>query len=308
MAGAGGDDRTAAVPSIKEFRLAQSQLEKFTADVLKKGDPSEVESATLLPNGLIEVVLRGRAPPRSIRGGVETVSVEPHDLSDEWVRVSVPDGNKKEPVALNTIDSFTSKEEVENWREDAEKQIKLLAKLTERDVPAQDAIVVADAGKEALPGQKAEPQASPALQKAERKSAALQDAPKVIPAATSTEEPATDFGSTPELAEFTPSEDQCGESLYVSFKFPEDYSKINHFNIFTPDSAIMTDNGDGTGYLTGACVQGRYRYKCVVVNHDEKRKAWSSSLQEGSFVIASLLGQCEIDLNDPAKSATLNCF
>ena len=320
----------APVPTIREFRLAQSQLERFSAEVLTKGDLTEVESATLLPDGLIEIALRNGTPPKVIRGGVETVSIAPHDLSDLWVRVSMPDDDGTEPVALNTIDSFTSREEADDWRKAAEKQIALLAKLTERDVPVDEPIVVADAGPtpapqvmpEAVPAKEAEPRdaPSPALAPAPvataPSEAELQQAPQVVPVSAPAEAPdAAPQGAPAPVgadamadADYSPSSEQCGESLYVSFNFPEEYSKINHFNIFTPKGAIMTDNGDGTGYFTGACVQGKYRYKYVIVNHDEKKKKWSSSVQEGSFVIASLAGQCEIDLNDPNRSATLHCY
>ena len=301
-------------PTIAEYRLAQSQLEKFTKEVLQKGDLSEVENAMLLPDGLLEISVRDPATPRKIVGGVETIEIAPHDLSDEWLRISMPDPATGSDVTLNTIDSFTSMSEANDWRAQAEKMIALLIKLTERDVKDEPPMVVA----------KAEPESAPAPA-----------APAIAPAAKTTPEAtpaATDPAALIEKAEITPTPvalkgdaaaapakdipasaspakpAQCGTSLYVSFNFPEANDKVNHFNISTPESAVMTDNGDGTIYLTGACVQGEYQYKYVVVDQDKKNKKWSSSLKEGSFVIASLAGQCEIDLNDPSRSATLHCY
>ncbi|WP_321345245.1 peptidoglycan-binding domain-containing protein [Breoghania sp.] len=277
-----------AAPMIAEYRLAQSQLEKFTNEVLRKGDLSEVENAILLPDGLLEIEVRDPAAPRKIVGGVETIAIAPHDLSDEWLRVSMPDPTTGTDVALNTIDSFSSKAEADDWRAKAEKLIGLLTKLTERDVSDEPPMVVAEAEAES------EPESAPAPAETD---------PEAAPSET------PDDGAEPVSARTAPARPaQCGESLYVSFNFPEDYDDINHFNISTPESAIMTDNGDGTGYLTGSCVQGEYQYKYVIIHHDEASKKWSSSVQEGSFVIASLAGQCEIDLNDPAGSATLHCY
>jgi hypothetical protein len=68
------------------------------------------------------------------------------------------------------------------------------------------------------------------------------------------------------------------------------------------------DNGDSTAYFTGNCVQGQYGYKYVVVTHDEKQKKWESSVHEGTFELASLAGQCEVNLDDPNGSATLQCY
>ncbi|WP_417691160.1 peptidoglycan-binding domain-containing protein [Roseibium sp.] len=262
----------ASEPTIKEFKLAESQLQRFTENVLQKGELSEVSDAILLPDGRVEVFYFEGDEEKSSQVGMESIMISTHSLSSSWVNVSLLNEAGSAQVVLNTIDSFSSDDEAADWIEASLKQQSLLSMLTERDSET----MLASQSDEATEAQGV--------------------------AGTIVTQISSAAGPVP--AE----ERKCGQSLYVSFSFPEAYEKINHFNISTPDGAIMTDNGNGSGYLTGSCVQGEYKYTYVVLHHDENKKSWDSELQEGSFQIASLAGQCEINLNDPTKSATLNCF
>lgn len=286
-------------PTIKQYKLAGSQVEKFTTNVLQNGDLTEVKEVKLLPDGTLEIAYGDAASLSILRGGVEDVTVAPHDLSDSWIQVSMLDKATGETVLLNTIDSFSAAEEASKWQVKAVKKIALLKKLTERESDeSQIVIAKTDADTPSEPKSQKET-ASAALPAKESKS------PEVAVVSDGDNLPA----KVTQVAAPSKSEPkQCGESVYLSFNFPEGEKRVDHYNITPPDGAFMADNGDATAYMAGTCVQGEYLYKYVVVDHDKKNKTWKSVVHEGSFEIAGLAGQCEIDLNDPTKSATLSCF
>lgn len=313
----------AIVSSLKNYKLAESQVSKFGEDVLMFGGLSEVQSVELRPDGLLEISLKPSAGVGPVVGGVETITVAPHELSDEWALVTMDASDLDEEVILNTVDSFASGDEALGWIAGAQKKIALLEKLTERNTPEAPKTLMVEAPAADEPASSdeetvvAQAPSAGAAEKATIEAVAVEpksDGSAVTPVTDVAQTDDVDEAVTPDetvevaQADTSASERQCLNSLYVSFRFPEGFERVNHYNITTPESAFMTDNGDGTGYLTGSCIQGEYGYKYVVVNHDEAKKTYSSTAYEGSFEIASLAGNCEINLNDPTQSASMSCY
>lgn len=311
----------APAPTIREFRLAQSQVGQFASEILQTGPLSSVRSVTLLGDGLIEVTVASNESTDSVttlRGGVEELTITPHTLSDLWMHISMHDAATGRDVPLNTVDTFKSADEAATWREAAQQRLGLLKKLTERDSGEEPATIVASALDAPEPAQiepaqvepvEVEPveaqvvEAEPAEALPPVQVAAAPDAVVETPTVSDTA-PGAVF--SPATAAAAPR--ACGSDIYVSFNFPATDTPINHYNVTPPEGTLMVDNGDSTAYFTGPCVQGKYDYKYVVVVHDESKKKWNSLVREGSFEIASLAGQCEVNLNDPNGSATLQCF
>lgn len=320
------------VSTLKYHKLAQSRVSKFAEDVLMYGPLTEVQSVSMRRDGLLEISMVPAAGAGPVIGGVETITVAPHELTDEWALVTMEAAGTGDEVILNTVDSFMNGDEARAWIEDANEKIVRLEKLTERETSQMPETQLV----EATPSKE---QAAPSVETVVAEKTEAESAPEGL---TDVVEVSAEGSTTPESPETTvaakpvadaakevvaaedsdgasepvevvdsgvpAAERQCMTSLYVSFRFPEGFEKVNHFNIKTPESAIMTDNGDGTGYLTGSCIQGKYSYTYVVVDHDKAKKKYSSHPQEGAFEIASLAGNCEINLNDPTKSASMSCY
>ena len=100
----------------------------------------------------------------------------------------------------------------------------------------------------------------------------------------------------------------CRQSVYVSFKFPNGDNPISHYNIEPPEGTIQVDNGDQTAYFTGSCIQGNYKFSYVAIQEGKAEADWKHAKKEGAFEIASNSEQCDVDLNTPDGSASLQCF
>ena len=274
-------------PRIKQYKLAESQVGQFATEFLQKGELGAVKDVRLLGDGRIEVAVENGP---ILRNTVDGIEISPHELSDRWVQVSMRDEAGGDAVLLNTVDIFNSAEEATKWQEDAHERMALLKKLTVVEKPAAASVIIADQGEQAAPqGQVV--------------------ATKVADDSSGTTSVPAD--ASQQVASGTPkaySEAECGKDVYVSFNFPETDAPINHYNITPPEGTLMMDNGDETAYFTGSCVQGKYDYKYVVVTHDKAKNSWGSFERQGSFELASLSGQCEVNLNDPNGSATLLCY
>ncbi|MEM8750007.1 MAG: peptidoglycan-binding domain-containing protein [Pseudomonadota bacterium] len=126
------------VRAIGDFRLASSQLARFTKSHLKSGELSSVVDTKLKPDGMIELTTEvlGQSGSKKVTKlvGVENIYFEPHAVSDQWVRVVVQEPGSDNRQTINTVDSFETAEEAHAWMMKSEKQIAMLAKLTERDL------------------------------------------------------------------------------------------------------------------------------------------------------------------------------
>lgn len=100
----------------------------------------------------------------------------------------------------------------------------------------------------------------------------------------------------------------CRQNVYVSFKFPVEAEKINHYNIVPPEGTIMMDNGDSTAYFLGPCVQGQYKFSYVYVEEAQKAEDWKHFKREGTFQIASNGEHCSIDLGTSDGSSNIECY
>lgn len=295
-----------AVATIKEFKLAESQFNQFAKDALQFGSLTAVKGARLLPDGKVEVVMDTGAV---LSNSVGSIELKKHDLSENWIQILMANAGSEEQAVLNTVDSFGSAAEAATWLDGALKKLDLLKKLVGQDETAPAATMVVEAEK---------PPQMPNVKMAKVDPGAPNTALDVktpsIP--TAANQQAQPVGDTTKVAVATSEVNaqaksipaQCGSDVYVSFNFPEGDKSINHYNIIPPEGTLMMDNGDATAYFTGNCVQGQYGYKYVVVTHDEKQKKWESSVHEGTFELASLAGQCEVNLDDPDGSATLQCY
>lgn len=312
-----------AVPSIKEFKLAESQTSRLASDVLQFGGLSQVKKVSLLPDGRLELEVEDGSTPGSpliLQAGAETIAIDQHELSDSWLQVTMLNTGTGKPVTLNTIDTFKTTEEAVAWRQSADQRIDLLEKLTERQTQP---LLVAEADKVEVPASAGAAETDdaanaapatiqPAVDAGTPGQPVLAGADPALPAAPETEGQVVKAALTgtadAAVAATAAKPGACGNDVYVSFNFPKPDNPINHYNITPPAGTLVMDNGDSTAYFTGACVQGKYGYKYVVVTHDEKKKTYGSYVREGSFEIASVAGQCEVDLNSPDGSATLRCY
>lgn len=296
-----------AVATIKEFKLAESQFNQFAKDALQFGSLTAVKGARLLPDGKVEVVMDTGAV---LSNSVGSIELKKHDLSESWIQILMANAGSEEQAVLNTVDSFGSAAEATTWLDGALKKLDLLKKLVGLDETAPAATMVVEAEK---------PPQMPNVEMAKVDPGAPNTAldVKTPSSPTVANQQAQPVGDTTKVAVATTSEvnaqaksipAQCGSDVYVSFNFPKGDKSINHYNIIPPEGTLMMDNGDSTAYFTGNCVQGQYGYKYVVVTHDEKQKKWESSVHEGTFELASLAGQCEVNLDDPNGSATLQCY
>jgi hypothetical protein len=295
-----------AVATIKEFKLAESQFNQFAKDALQFGSLTAVKGARLLPDGKVEVVMDTGAV---LSNSVGSIELKKHDLSESWIQILMANAGSEEQAVLNTVDSFGSAAEAATWLDGALKKLDLLKKLVGQDETASAATMVVEAEK---------PPQMPNLEMAKADPGASNTAldAKTPSSPTAANQQAQPVGDTTKVAVATSEVNaqaksipaQCGSDVYVSFNFPKGDKSINHYNIIPPEGTLMMDNGDSTAYFTGNCVQGQYGYKYVVVTHDEKQNKWESSVHEGTFELASLAGQCEVNLDDPNGSATLQCY
>jgi hypothetical protein len=302
----------APVPSIKEFRLAESQTGQLASDVLQFGSLSQVKKVGLLPDGRLEVAVEDNAAPGTpliLQGGAETIVIGKHELSDSWLQISMLDEKTGKSVTLNTIDTFKSADEATTWRAAADQRIDILEKLTGRDV--QPVVVAGSAGEAPAATAGAAAASEPAVAALPADAAATpQPAVAALPSdAAAASAPAVGGAQVVKVAVAeTPAQPAtCGDMVYVSFNFPKPDNPIYQYKITPPDGTIVADNGDSTAYFAGTCVQGKFGYSYVVMTHDEKKKTYGSYEREGSFEITGGAGQCEIDLNNPGGSATLRC-
>lgn len=118
---------------IAEYVLAKSQFKNFNEKYLQSGDQGMVTSASLLADGKIELTVKDAAgqTSKSVTGIINDIEVNPHKLSDQWVRVIYQDGSMSEPLILNTRDDFPSDDAATTWMTQAKKEISMLEKLTE---------------------------------------------------------------------------------------------------------------------------------------------------------------------------------
>ena len=127
-----------AIVAIPEYRLANSQFERFAKDFLMSGGLSAVQVAQLQPDGLIaiEVLPAGGGEPRKIVASMSDIEIKPHDLSDQWVRITYNDAaSGSGPVTLNTRDDFASVEEASGWLHDGQGKVSMLSRLTGAEQP-----------------------------------------------------------------------------------------------------------------------------------------------------------------------------
>lgn len=118
---------------IAEYVLAKSQFKNFNEQYLQSGNQGMVTSANLLADGRIELTVKGAAgqTTKTVTGIINDIAVNPHKLSDQWVRVIYQDGTMSEPLILNTRDDFPSAEAATTWMTQAKSKISILEKLTE---------------------------------------------------------------------------------------------------------------------------------------------------------------------------------
>jgi uncharacterized protein YaiE (UPF0345 family) len=253
------------VPTIKEYKLANSQTEQFFETYLS-GELTSVKEVELRPDGLMQITLLDEAvaagSPKQIIAGAEKISIKPHPISDQWMTVDVFDVASDADMTLNVKDTFASVEEAEAWRAESLSKVEILQKLTERDNPAAT-VEVAEAN--------------------------------LQPVNVTGTEQAVANGS-------------CSETVYLALNFPEGNGNISHYNIIPPAQTIMMDNGDSTAYFVGNCIGGEYDFSYVYIEKGQSQSDWKHHKREGKFEIAATSSQCEIDLNTPDGSASLECF
>lgn len=332
---------TPAVVAIPEYRLAQSQFDRFASAFLMGGGLSAVTAAQLQPDGqiAIEVAPAGGGEPRKIVASMNEIEIKPHDLSGQWVRITYNDpAQGAGPVTLNTRDDFASVEDASAWLRDGQGKVAVLSRLTgaeqapsviagnveeapevaaaEPEPAPDDAATAGSDGRIVLnaPEKASEPEPSP--QTAEAAPQAPESAqPQPVAAAedgtirvSATETPVVPANSLSGFDEGEAAGKTCRQSIYVSFQFPNGDDPISHFNIASPEGTIMMDNGDSTAYFTGSCIQGDYDFSYVAIQEGKAENDWKDFKREGSFEIASNSEQCSVDLNTPDGSASMQCY
>ncbi|WP_417418554.1 peptidoglycan-binding domain-containing protein [Hoeflea sp.] len=331
---------TPAVAAIPEYRLAQSRFDRFATDFLMAGGLSAVKGAELQPDGLIaiEVLPAGGGEPRKIVASMNDIEIKPHDLSDQWIRITYNDPTPgAAPVILNTRDDFTSVDDASGWLRDGESKVAMLSKLTGVE---QAPTLIADGTGDAPEVAAADPAPAPGtgatagsdgriVLNAPEKASAPEPSPQTADAAPQSPEDtqphevaAAEDGTIRVSADETPVEtanslagfedssagETCRQSIYVSFDFPNGDDPISHFNIDSPEGTILIDNGDSTAYISGSCIQGDYDFSYVAIQEGKTENDWKDFKREGSFEIASNSEQCAVDLNTPDGAATMQCY
>lgn len=324
------------IVAIPEYRLAQSQFDKFATDFLMAGGLSAVAVAELQPDGTVAIEMQPASggETRKIVASINDIEIRPHDLSDQWVRITYNDKTPGAgPVTLNTRDDFASVDEASSWLSDGKGKVSMLSKLTGAEQPPtliagndKQMPEIAAADPEPAPdtGAKAGADGRIVLNRPESASASV-PALKTVEATETTEteqvaaagdgtirasaneppvEPANSLTGFDDVA----AGKTCRQSIYVSFQFPNGDDPISHFNIDSPEGTIMMDNGDSTAYISGSCIQGDYDFSYVAIEEAKAAEDWKDLKREGSFEIASNSEQCEINLNTPDGAASLQCY
>lgn len=330
---------------IEEYKLADSQFQKFSQEYLLSGNQSQVKQALLMPDGKIQltIVEANGDVGKTITGFINDIKINPHKLSDQWIRIVFEDGSLSDPVILNTRDDFPTSKVALNWMEQANGKKNILAKLTEIE-PNNPDVRIASAkppvshekkkneDSEKTPNNTQAENINPPTSDTYKadKNGSIQIADSVtstpvnnnnrLPVSQSAAKPDTKpiqtslttkgFDTGNELTGFDPQlgSDVCQQNIYVSFSFPDGENPISHYNVIPPEGTIMIDNGDSTAYFTGACIQGSYDFSYVYIQEAAKKENWKHFKREGSFQIASNNEQCTINLNQPQRSARLQCF
>lgn len=331
---------TPAIVAIPDYRLAQSQFDLFAKDFLMVGGLSAVTAAQLQPDGLvaIEVMPAGGGEARKIVASMADFDIKPHDLSDQWVRITYNDtAPGAGPVTLNTRDDFASAGEASAWLHQAQGKVSMLSKLTGAEQPstiiaggAKNAPEVASADLVPAPGSaaKAGSDGRIVLNAPEKTSAPEPSSPTVeaTPQAPENTQPQQVAAAADGTIRVSASETAgvadnslsgfddggagktCRQSIYVSFQFPNGDDPISHLNVLPPEGTIMMDNGDSTAYFTGSCIQGDYYFSYVAIQEAKAANDWKDLKREGSFEIASNSEQCSVNLNTPDGSASMQCY
>lgn len=291
------DPSPETVPAIPEYRLAASQLDAFSKDFVMNGDLTAVKSASLQPDGLIDLEIEesaGSSKTTKLTASPGDIVIGQHPLSAKWVRISVNTGGTE--TLLNTVDVFTSDEEAARWIADGKDRLALLTKLTETG-PATASGELANAG---TAGDEILPQPTSTQVLDQRASGGGKMTELALADAAQVEAIVSPAAASPVNG------GECRKALYVSLNFPEGTDKISHYNIIPPANTLMFDNGDSTLHFTGPCVNGSYEFKYVAVENEGKK--WRHTEHKGSFLVAGNAEQCDISLNDPSGSARLLCF
>lgn len=124
---------TSPEDAIEEYALAKSQFEIFNEQYLQSGNQGMVLTANLLADGRIELTVKDSSgqTAKAVTGVINDIAVNPHKLSDQWIRIVYQDGSMSEPLTLNTRDDFPSTEAATAWMTQAKNKISLLEVLTE---------------------------------------------------------------------------------------------------------------------------------------------------------------------------------
>ena len=300
-----------AKPVIAEFVLAKSQFDKFSEQFLKSGNQTVVTDAALQPDGSMELTVKDLATggTKKIVGSISGFRLKPHQLADEWARVTYSNGSGDEPAILNTRDDLGSAADTALWIEKGKKSLMLLSKLTGVEMPEEskkpETVLVSNEPSTEQPVTE-----QPVAERPVKEETA--DAVVASVEQTPTEQDSADESAAVETAmagfDAPDADEICRQNLYVSWKFPDGESPINHYNIMTPAGVVMMDNGDSTAYFTGSCVLGQYGFSYVYVQKGKEKKDWKHFKREGSFQIALNAEQCSIDLNNPDGSAAVQCY
>lgn len=282
-------------PAIAEYALAKSQFDKFSENHLQSGNQTMVTSATMLPDGKIELSITDPTGNqlKKLVGTVKNIQVKPHNLSDQWIRIIYDDGSQSNPIILNTRDDFSSTLQANEWMGQAQQKINILSKLTGVEVIEPDTRVAKIESK---------PTENKPLTSNSDGKIILTESPAIK------EDPAKTVLTSFEDNPTTQPSASCRKDMYVSFKFPNGENPISHYNITPPEGTMMIDNGDSTAYFTGSCIHGNYDFSYVYIQEGATKNDWKHFKREGSFEVASSGEQCSIDLNSPDGSAKLQCF
>ena len=102
------------------------------------------------------------------------------------------------------------------------------------------------------------------------------------------------------------SEEKCNDSLYIAFTFPK-YANVSHYKIEPPGDTTLIDNGDSTGYLTGSCVSGHYRFEFANIVNDGGN--FVRKKHKGYFVIKdNSSSQCEVTFSLDEEMPRVICY
>ena len=306
-------------PAIAEYRLAKSQFDSFGQEHLMAGELSAVSGASMEPDGSIVLATQDASGNASdeLTGRITQLEAKPHDLSDQWVRVTFQPEGDATPVVLNTRDDFTSPQEASEWLSKFNSRAKLIARLTGDDgvQPQQSGTVIADAGQPAAQDNLSKDNLSTGsieqAQPSDGSASADEDGRIVVadakPVAPAPQPVAAGGQQGNTLSGFDEEVAVCQQGMYLSFKFPDGDEPVSHYNIVTPNGTRLAHNGNSTSYVDGSCAVGEYQYSYVTIDKSNGQD-WKHFKREGTFSIAGNAEACDIALNDPNGSAQVSCF